>query len=389
MRGALLLCVAACDFTPLSRLGQTSDDAGIDALVDADPVVDAPSDAAPLPIPSGHNLVFVTHGVYAGNLGGLVGADAICNNEARTAGLPGTYVAWLSTPGTPASSRLAGRGWVRRDGLGVVDTIADLKAGKMLRPVRLDAYGYDVGHATAFTATGMDGTYRDVYASNSCDGWTTASASLLPAAAGYTDGTAAGWTDHINPTGILTCGSREHLYCFGTSLSQPLEPPAETGWTAFLTRDVWRSGGGLATADALCATEASAQGLTGVFKAMLTTKAASAASRFAAVTQPWIRVDKVRLAATPSAFFARTLDAPLNVSADGTFNLIGNAAQIGAFDWTKPGSANPMGDYTCDDWQSRASAAFSELACSDTTVQLGCGFSQCDGQWQLFCLRAE
>jgi hypothetical protein len=50
------------------------------------------------PVPAACNpcKVFVTSTVHDGNLGGLAGADAICNSLASDAGLPGTYKAWLS-----------------------------------------------------------------------------------------------------------------------------------------------------------------------------------------------------------------------------------------------------------------------------------------------------
>ncbi|MBC7800233.1 MAG: hypothetical protein H7Z10_06405 [Gemmatimonadaceae bacterium] len=385
----LWLCVVSCDFAPLQRLSATgSDDAGIDAVRDASGGRDAMPDAAPLPIPTGHNIVFLTNGLYTGNLGGLAGADAICNTEARAAGLPGAYVAWLSTPSIPAGTRLTGRGWVRRDGLGFVDTLADLKAGKALRPVRLDAFGNDIGHAFAFTATDFEGAYQDAYTGDTCAGWTSASSTLVPGAAGFTDGTGYGWTDHINPTGLLPCSKVAHLYCFGTSLSQPLDPPSDVGWIAFVSQNLWKSGGGITSADSVCAAEASGRGLPGTYKAFLTTQAASAASRFSAVTEPWIRTDNVRLAETPSAFFAARLEAPLNVQVDGTFSLNATHAQLGSIDWTKPGSSDPT-DYTCNDWRSSTSTETAELACTDTTIDVFCGFEQCSGSRPLFCLRAE
>src|SRR5689334_4717562 len=51
-------------------------------------------DATPAPDAAGPiNLVFVTSSEQTGaSLGGLTGADAICNNLAAAAGLPGTYV---------------------------------------------------------------------------------------------------------------------------------------------------------------------------------------------------------------------------------------------------------------------------------------------------------
>ena len=53
------------------------------------------------------NIVFATSTLQDGNLGGLAGADAICNTRASAAGLPGAYVAWLSSTTVDARDRLA------------------------------------------------------------------------------------------------------------------------------------------------------------------------------------------------------------------------------------------------------------------------------------------
>jgi len=49
------------------------------------------------------SYVFVTSTLHDGNLGGLEGADAICNQLAA-GNLPGTYTAWLSTEAGPVSA---------------------------------------------------------------------------------------------------------------------------------------------------------------------------------------------------------------------------------------------------------------------------------------------
>jgi hypothetical protein len=54
---------------------------------------------------SGGRLVFVSSGIYAATLGGLSGADATCNSLAASAGLPGTYKAWLSDSASSPSTR--------------------------------------------------------------------------------------------------------------------------------------------------------------------------------------------------------------------------------------------------------------------------------------------
>src|SRR5438445_512912 len=58
----------------------------------------ATSDASnTAPAPVGPKHAFVSSAIVTGNLGGLTGADALCNDLAKKAGLGGTYVAWIST----------------------------------------------------------------------------------------------------------------------------------------------------------------------------------------------------------------------------------------------------------------------------------------------------
>src|SRR5213592_2896892 len=91
------------------------------------------------PVPTDANYVFVTSTTHAPDELGPADADRICNARAQAAGLPGTYVAWLSSSTEPARDRLgSARGWVRLDGLPFTDTLADLAAGKVFYPVGLD-----------------------------------------------------------------------------------------------------------------------------------------------------------------------------------------------------------------------------------------------------------
>src|SRR5262245_12432676 len=85
------------------------------------------------------NVAFVTtRTLNPSTFGGLAGADAICQATADQAGLPGTYIAWLSTTTTNAVDRLAGsRGWVRTDGVPFADTPADIAAGRIFAPLSL------------------------------------------------------------------------------------------------------------------------------------------------------------------------------------------------------------------------------------------------------------
>src|SRR5262249_39410673 len=60
---------------------------------------------------------------------GLTGADALCQSEARAAGLPGTYLAFMATTGQSAGSRFnadGGPNWYRVDDIPLAATPAEL-----------------------------------------------------------------------------------------------------------------------------------------------------------------------------------------------------------------------------------------------------------------------
>lgn len=62
-------------------------------------------------------------GARGGNLGGLSGADARCDELARAAGVTGkTWRAYLSTNGSSARSRIGSGPWVNSAGVRIVNT---------------------------------------------------------------------------------------------------------------------------------------------------------------------------------------------------------------------------------------------------------------------------
>jgi len=76
------------------------------AAVDAGGAVDSGAgDAAPAPDADlGAHLMFVTSTLHDCALGGLTGADAICQARAQAVHLPGQYMAWLADAnGSPAT----------------------------------------------------------------------------------------------------------------------------------------------------------------------------------------------------------------------------------------------------------------------------------------------
>jgi hypothetical protein len=119
--------------------------------------------------------VFKTPLAWSGNLGGLAGADQLCSDAAKSAGLPGTYVAWLSTSTVNAIDRVTGNGpWLtaESDEGGVVEVFAshaDLAADHIETdipaPSRDTSMEAQPGVWTGTTNQGQSTGYD-------CDGWT-------------------------------------------------------------------------------------------------------------------------------------------------------------------------------------------------------------------------
>lgn len=118
--------------------------------------------------------VFVTSETSGGNLGGLSGADATCQQHAANAGLGGTWVAWLSSSTSHAIDRLTGDGpWVRLDGEPVFANkaaIAD-QFGKPDNGLWLDESGTWLPSDRIWTGTGIGGRFAESIG-DSCQGWT-------------------------------------------------------------------------------------------------------------------------------------------------------------------------------------------------------------------------
>ena len=89
---------------------------------------------APAPLQPERMSFFVTGEKHSGNLGGLAGADAICQRLAQAAGSPATRVwrAYLSTQGAPqvpsvnARDRIGNGPWFNARGVMIAANLADL-----------------------------------------------------------------------------------------------------------------------------------------------------------------------------------------------------------------------------------------------------------------------
>jgi hypothetical protein len=326
------------------------------------------------------NYVFVTSTKLAQPFGGLAGADARCNELAEEGGLPGTYVAYLSTSSTDPLTRLAGsRGWIRTDGKPFVDTLADLEVGHILHPPQLDELGrpFEEEAVVTLTGTGTNGRLQG----STCADWTDATLDENPLAGEPSAGSAMFSLTYLHP-----CGQPAHLYCFGVGVDRALPPSSVSGRMAFLSNDGWTPDGSVAGADSLCQGEATTAGLPGTYKAFLATSGASAVSRFDMAGLPWVRPDGYPLAPTATETFTRShLDVSVNITADGA-SFVDNYCV-----WSGAQAPNLAGGLTstCQNWSTTDATGRSGLA---GLTRLSAVFGQftpvpCVNPCKLICLQ--
>jgi hypothetical protein len=119
-------------------------------------------------------LVFLVAGSFAssGNMGGLAGADALCQFIAEQGcGLTGTYKAWLGASTGDPDSRFTKDGcFVRHDGLPIASSWADLTDAAIDSRIELDCLG-NLHTGEVWTGTNCLGTDITL----SCEDWTSSS----------------------------------------------------------------------------------------------------------------------------------------------------------------------------------------------------------------------
>jgi hypothetical protein len=160
-------------------------------------------------------IVFVTSSRHTGNLGGLAGAHAICQQRAGEASLTGTFRAWLSLnlSSGPASYMVhSSVPYVLPGGERVADSWIDLTDGELSRPIEQDEhgrridpepFGCDGGEVWSNTTT----VGNAVLLGPDCAGWTGTSGR---GGAGNLKRKDARWTDNCT----ATCLTDLPLYCF-------------------------------------------------------------------------------------------------------------------------------------------------------------------------------
>ncbi len=291
------------------------------------------------------NYAFVTSTNKPGNeIGGLIGADMLCANLAQTAGLPGQYVAWLSSSTVDARDRLEdASGWIRRDRRPFALSRSDLLSGQIIHPLSLDENGV-TRHVDVATNTRFDGTRREQGQYAACDDW---NGSQDVHEAGRSSETSNGWTSFDEHS----CADNMHLYCLGVNHNNPVELPETSGFRrAWLSTTALAGGTGLSVMDAICTSEGDVLGVDSAL-AFVATTTESAVDRLDLAGPTWVRPDNAVLWLETIDIASKPPLAAINLS-----NLGSVSNDSSAVVWT--GAETPTalalpGD-NCQDWSSNS-----------------------------------
>ncbi len=320
------------------------------------------------------NYAFMTPLTVApGSLGGVGGADTICQNAATAGGLPdpSSYVAWLSTSTQAAPSRLAGsRGWVRPDGLPFGDTPASFTTGKTIwYPLLLTAGGVrPSAQSIVLTGTHADGTYNSV---GSCSNYSSTVGDATSAgdtSRGYPVWTESNWTVPCDATDFW------NVYCFGTGKDAALTLPPVTGRRLFLSSTTHAVQADFVNkVDAACQT----QGGSAAFKALVTPTGASAASRFDLTKGIWTRPDGAPVAFDNLDLFQSGPLIPVDLDASGA-NIVLSTYWLGSYS-----ALSSTTTENCSDWTATSGSISVRLG--DTP---GISFTSgtCGNSYHVLCL---
>ncbi len=146
--------------------------------------------------------IFVTAGLHDADLGGLVGADDVCDVEATDAGYATSFRALLSDARFDAASRIGEAAYVRSDLSVLALNRAGLLDGQLGAALNLTAAGEEVG-GRAWSGSGPAGQVAET-----CADWSNAGAGS-EASAGEVSRVDEGWL----AAEAQTCDARLRLYC--------------------------------------------------------------------------------------------------------------------------------------------------------------------------------
>jgi hypothetical protein len=170
-------------------------------------------------------IAFLSSNIYNGNMGGLSGADALCQGLAQNACLPGNYMVWLSTAQDSPNTRFTQSAvpYRRVDGVQIAANYANLVDGNLDVPLNVTETG-GMGPVASFvcgpammetpnmvwTGTTVTGLVDGVDPAERCNEWSSTGSDGLW---GRFDVASQNWTDFCFGMGG-TCAGSSAIYCF-------------------------------------------------------------------------------------------------------------------------------------------------------------------------------
>lgn len=164
------------------------------------------------PEPPEDKVIFLSSAQYTGNLGGLSGADATCQSLASSAGLTGTFKAWLSDSSSSPAVRFtqSTSDYVDTVGNVIANGWSDLTNGSIDGVIEYSETGNRIFPVIVSDVwTNTNGAGGLISGGVNCSDWTTSSGGSNRGNAGTRTATDSTWTDSGNPQ----CNSAAHLYC--------------------------------------------------------------------------------------------------------------------------------------------------------------------------------
>ena len=160
-----------------------------------------------------HKKVFVSSTVQNGNMGGVAAADTICQNLASTAGLSGSFKAWI-TDGTTTNEvvdRFTTSTLPYRmvDGTKVADNWTDLIDGALKTGIVLNENGTYVSSGRIYSNTTIAGLRHTT--TDHCVNWTSSSITD-DSTSGYVGQAGNKWANS-GTTDVIDCGTNARLIC--------------------------------------------------------------------------------------------------------------------------------------------------------------------------------
>jgi hypothetical protein len=317
------------------------------------------------------NVAFIGRGSIVGTFGSLTNADVLCNALAADGGLTGNFVAYLGTTGNPPQARLTGsHGWVRPDGLPVVDQPDELIEGKLRTTLQVDQRG--AFYNASGTVLVQTGASSDGGVGQTCNNWAGGMGATANGGSNRLGGTQ--WASNAT-TGL--CTNANPIYCFETG--QQLSPPAFSipagGRLAFVSNARFDGAAAQATLDSECTAEAG--------RAMVAMRSRADAGSIAFVrldAGTWYRADGLKLYAQASDLNGTTQPlVPLDMLADGGIVVDSNVRA-----WT--GGYPNLTSNGCQNWTTDAGIPQGTVGLiSDLTQTFNNVAASCAVQRPVYC----